>query len=92
MAIGVVAARCRVERGGATGLSDGEGVARCRVAGDGSLTGCVPDSADPDGLGFAEVATRVASKMRMNLRSADGAPVDGGVVRVPIRLKLPETN
>jgi hypothetical protein len=76
----------------AKGLSDGEGVAKCRVAGDGTLTGCEPETADPDGLGFAEVAARVASKMRMNPWSADGAPVDGGVVHVPIHLKLAETN
>ncbi|HLZ73438.1 TonB family protein [Phenylobacterium sp.] len=76
----------------AKGLTDGRGAARCRVAGDGTLTGCVPEDADPDGLGFAEVAARVASKMRMNLWSADGAPVDGGVVHVPIHLSLAETN
>jgi TonB family protein len=76
----------------AKGLSDGNGVARCHVAGDGTLTGCVPEDADPNGLGFAEVAARVASKMRMNLWSADGAPVDGGVVHVPIHLSLAETN
>lgn len=76
----------------AKGLSDGRGVARCRVAGDGSLTGCVPEDADPDGLGFAEVAARVASKMRMSLWSADGAPVDGGIVHVPIHLSLSERN
>ena len=74
----------------AKGLKDGEGIARCHVADDGSLTGCVPETADPDGLGFAEVAARVASGMKMNLWSADGAPVEGGVVRIPIRLKLPD--
>jgi hypothetical protein len=30
----------------------------------------------------------LASKMRMNLWSADGAPVGGGVVHIPIRLNL----
>ena len=74
----------------AKGLTDGRGVARCHVAGDGSLTGCVPEDADPNGLGFAEVAARVASKMRMNLWSSDGAPVDGGVVHVPIHLIVSE--
>jgi TonB family protein len=74
----------------AKGLSDGEGVARCNVAGDGSLTGCEPEAGEPDGLGFSELTARIASRMRMNLWSADGAPVDGGVVRIPIRFKLPE--
>jgi hypothetical protein len=72
----------------ARGLTDGKGVARCRVAGDGAMTDCVPEAADPGGLGFAEVAVRVASKMRMNLWSADGAPVVGGVVHIPVRLNL----
>jgi hypothetical protein len=72
----------------ARGLTAGEGVARCRVASDGALTACVPEAADPGGLGFAEVAVRVASKMRMNLWSADGAPVNGGLVHIPVRLNL----
>jgi hypothetical protein len=30
--------------------------------------------------------------MRMNLWSSDGAPVDGGVVHVPIHLTVAEAN
>jgi TonB family protein len=72
----------------AKGLTTGRGIARCTVAADGSLTGCAPDGGDPPDLGFSEAAARLASTLRMNLWSADGAPVEGGVIRVPIRLNL----
>ena len=76
----------------AKGLTTGRGIARCTVGADGGLTGCTPDSADPPDLGFSEAAARLASPLKMNLWSADGAPVEGGVVRVPIRLNLKEAS
>jgi hypothetical protein len=72
----------------AQGLTTGRGVARCEVAADGSLTGCVPELGDPDGFGFSQAAVRLAATLRMNLWGADAAPVVGGVARVPIRLNL----
>ena len=72
----------------AKGLTSGHGVARCVVMRDGSLSACAPDGADPDGLGFAEAAARLASTMRMNLWTADGVPVDGATVRVAVQLNL----
>jgi hypothetical protein len=72
----------------AQGLITGRGVARCLVGGDGSLTGCAPDPDEPDHLGFGAAAAQLASAMRMNLWSADAAPVQGGIVHVPIRLNL----
>ena len=72
----------------ASGLTTGRGVARCLVATDGSLTSCTPEAGDPAGLGFSEAAAKLAVGMKMNLWSADGAPVEGGVVHVPIRLNL----
>ena len=70
------------------GVSTGLGVAQCRVARDGSLTGCAPSKADPEGLGFAEAAVLLASTMRMNPWLRDGEPADGAVVRVAVRLNL----
>ena len=64
------------------------GVARCTVGPDGAMSDCVPEPGEPDGLGFSEAAAKLASAMRMNLWSADGAPVQGGVVHIPIRLNL----
>jgi len=72
----------------ASGLATGRGVARCTVGPEGVLTACVPERGDPDGLGFSEAAARLAAGMKMNLWSADGAPVEGGVVHIPIRLNL----
>jgi len=72
----------------AAGLTTGRGVTRCLVGSDGSLTGCAPEPGDPDGLGFSEAAAKLASTMKMNLWAADGAPVAGGVVHIPIRLNL----
>ena len=72
----------------ASGLTTGRGVARCLVANDGSLTKCAPEAGDPAGLGFSEAAAKLASTMKMNLWSTDGAPVEGGVVHIPIRLNL----
>jgi hypothetical protein len=72
----------------AKGLTTGRGVARCSVAADGALAACTPEPADPDGLGFSEAAVKLAGTMKMNLWGADGAPVEGGAVHVPIRLNL----
>ncbi|MGZ3377573.1 MAG: hypothetical protein ACXU8S_13340 [Phenylobacterium sp.] len=70
----------------AKGVSAGRGIARCTVAANGALSACAPDPAEPGGLGFSEAAVQLASTMRMNLWSADGAPVQGGQVRIPIQL------
>jgi TonB family protein len=75
----------------AGGLTTGRGVARCEVAADGALTTCAPEPGDPDGLGFSEAAVKLASAMKMNLWSADAAPVIGGVIHIPIRLNLKTT-
>jgi TonB family protein len=70
------------------GVTSGLGAAKCVVAVDGTLTDCAPETGDPGGLGFSEAAVRLASTMRMNPWTADGAPVDGAVVRVGVRLTL----
>ena len=69
------------------GLRRGQGVARCTVTAEGELTDCAADGGDPDGFGAA--AAKLAPMMKVNLWSADGAPVAGGVVRFPVELKLP---
>jgi protein TonB len=72
----------------AKGVASGYGVAKCVVAVDGTLTDCAPQPADPDGLGFSEAAVRLASTMRMNPWTADGAPAEGAVVQIGVRLNL----
>jgi len=70
------------------GGDPGLGMARCVVAADGALTDCSAMPGVPDGLGFSEAAVKLASAMKMNPWTADGAPVDGAVIRLPIRLNL----
>ena len=70
------------------GVTSGEGFAKCVVAADGALTACAPDGGDADGLGFSQAAAKLASTMRMNPWTSDGAPVDGAIVRIGFRLNL----
>ncbi len=72
----------------AQGVSTGRGVVLCRVTVGGSLTNCQPQAAEPEGLGFSEAAALLASTMKMNPWSSDGAPVDGASVQIAIRLGL----
>ena len=75
----------------AAGVVTGHGVARCQVARGGTIAACEPEAAQPAGLGFSEAAAKLATSLRMNLWSADGTPVEGGVVRVGVQLNLKPT-
>jgi protein TonB len=72
------------------GLKTGMAVVHCTVAHDGSLKDCAVDKEDPPGLGFGEAALLVAGVTAMNPWTAQGEPVDGAHVSIPIRLKLPD--
>jgi TonB family protein len=72
----------------AKGLTSGRGVAQCIVAADGSMASCAPQAGDPDGLGFSEAVAKLALLLKVNRWSADAGPVDGGEVRVAIRIDL----
>jgi len=61
-------------------------VVRCHVGADGGLTGCETEFTSPDGIDFDEAAVKLASRLRMNLWSADAGPVLGGVVHLPVRV------
>ena len=72
------------------GVHSGVGFADCSVAADGSLTACHAFGAgDPPGLGFSEAAARAAATMRMSPWTDAGGPVDGALVRLPIRFNQP---
>ena len=60
-------------------------MARCHVGADGALVDCAPDLGDPEGQGFSEAAAKLASTMKMNLWSSDGAQVEGALVYIPLR-------
>ncbi len=70
----------------ARGLTSGVGAARCTVGDNGVLTHCTPDTGAPEGLGFSQAAVTLASVMKMNLWSADAAPVAGAAIIVKIEM------
>ena len=72
------------------GVHAGVGAADCIVAADGSLTACHAFGAgDPPGVGFSESAAKAAPSLRMSTWTEAGGPVDGALVRVPIRFSQP---
>jgi TonB family protein len=71
------------------GLKTGRAQVACTVRHDGTLKDCAVVSEDPAGLGFGDAALKVASVMAMNPWTAQGTPVDGARIRLPVRLELP---
>ncbi|MDO8381325.1 energy transducer TonB [Phenylobacterium sp.] len=68
-----------------------EGVATmaCQVAADGRLTNCAVTRQYPAGAGFGDATLKLAPLFRMTPVTKDGAPVEGGTIRIPIRYRLP---
>jgi TonB family protein len=73
----------------AAGRRDGRAIVVCAVAHDGALTDCSVSSETPTGLGFGAAALKIASVMKMNPWTAQGMPVDGAHIALPINLVLP---
>ncbi len=73
----------------AKGVAFGRGVAECDVAVGGALTNCHAFSEEPAALGFGDAAAKVASLFVINPWTADGLPVDGRKIFMPIRLEAP---
>jgi TonB family protein len=71
------------------GLKTGVASVECSVQHDGTLKDCIVASEDPAGMGFGDAALQVASVMAMNPWTAQGDPVDGARIRLPVRLELP---
>lgn len=68
------------------GIIGGSGAADCTVAPDGTLTDCRPfGDGTPPGVGFSQAAAKAAAMMRMSPWTDAGGPVDGALVRVPVR-------
>ena len=74
----------------AAGLKQGRATLSCAVAHDGSLNTCSVDSEDPTGMGFGEAALKIAAVTAMNPWTAQGTPVEGARIRLPIRLVAPD--
>jgi TonB family protein len=72
------------------GLKQGRATLSCVVAHDGSLSDCTVATEDPADMGFGEAALKIAAVTAMNPWTAQGTPVEGARIRLPIRLVAPE--
>lgn len=69
------------------GVKVGLGVVSCRVSATGELTDCQAAREEPANLEFAAAAMKAASLMRMNPWTAEGDPVDGLRITLPIKFE-----
>lgn len=60
----------------------------CDVQRGGNLSGCAVDREEPAGQGFGEGVLALASKFKVEPWSAEGLPIVGSKVRVPVRYDL----
>jgi TonB family protein len=60
----------------------------CGVAAEGGLSACKPVSEDPTGYGLGQATLPLTADFKLNIWSAEGAPVVGGQIRVPIRYAM----
>jgi TonB family protein len=72
----------------AAGIKTGRVLVECTVNRTGGLTDCNSVGEEPAGMGFGPSAIAIASVMSMNPWTVEGGPVEGGHVRLPIRLNL----
>jgi TonB family protein len=72
------------------GLKQGRAIVSCLVKHDGSLEDCGVVSEEPAGMGFGDAALKIAAVTAMNPWTAQGTPVEGGRIRLPIRLVAPD--
>jgi len=76
----------RANRLGKTGTAS----IRCTVSSKGALVGCIVTGEDPAAFGFGDAALKLAKVFKLNPATADGVPVDGGVLSTRITFKLPD--
>ena len=62
----------------------------CTVQANGKLSACSVTSEDPADQGFGDAALKLSKLFKMRPKTLDGAPSDGGVVKIPLRFVLPK--
>ena len=67
---------------------DGRAVIRCSVTVEGTLERCAVVSQTPGGSGYGFAALSLAPMFQMSPKMADGKPVGGGSVMIPLVFKL----
>lgn len=68
----------------------GKATLACIVAANGSVGGCEVVSEDPGDYAFGKAALKLQPYFRMKPAMIDGKPVDGALVKIPVRFDLPE--
>ena len=69
---------------------EGRATISCSVTAKGTLESCSVISEEPADQEFGSAAMRMSKLFKMKPKSLDGAPVDGGTVRIPLRFALPK--